>query len=192
VGSRDDGQLYAAEKGRADFTQSEPEFLISYLDRHRDWAVIVCLVGGGQEINRGEAGISAWIDALKDHFPHWEIYAPGNLLGPEYAAERALRAIAGRANLNYEPGLHLAVSMRSFRAERVSEFVHALLECERDRAREILAAAEGDIPVVVTRDLDRAKAWVRSHARGNERIGLVSILGRASVKTPRDRHSRDH
>jgi hypothetical protein len=162
------------KKGRPDFNQSEPEFLISYLDRHRDWAVIVCLVGGGQEINRGEAGISAWLDALSAHFPHWEVYAPGNLLGPEYTAERALRVLEGRTNVAYHPGLHLAVSMRSFRAERVSAFVHALLECEAERARELLAATAGKYPVVVTRDLDRAKAWVRSQARGNERVGLVA------------------
>jgi hypothetical protein len=162
------------KKGRPNFNQSEPEFLISYLDRHRDWAVIVCLVGGGQEINRGEAGISAWLDAIGAKFPHWEIYAPGNLLGPEYAAERALRALEGRANVAYDGGLHLAVSMRSFRAERVSDFVHALLECEASRARELLAAASGKYPVVVTRDLDSAKAWVRAQARGNERIGLVA------------------
>ncbi len=36
------------KKKRSGFAFSEPEFLISYLDRHRDWAVVVCLVGGGQ------------------------------------------------------------------------------------------------------------------------------------------------
>lgn len=162
------------KKGRANFTQSEPEFLISYLDRHRDWAVVVCLVGGGQEINRGEAGISAWIDAIRDHFPQWEVHAPGNMLGPEYHAQEALRSISARGNLTYDSGLHLAVSMRSFRAERVSDFVHALLECEESRAQELLAGAGGRYPIVVTRDLARAKAWVRAQARGNERIGLVA------------------
>jgi len=162
------------KKGRANFTQSEPEFLISYLDRHRDWAVIVCLVGGGQEINRGEAGISAWIEAVRDHFPHWEIYAPGNMLGPEYHAENALQSISARGNLSYDQGLHLAVSMRSFRAEKVSEFVHALLECDKSRARSLLETAADKYPIVVTRDLAQAKAWVRAKARGNERVGLVA------------------
>jgi len=162
------------KKGLPNFTQSEPEFLISYLNRHSDWAVIVCLVGGGQEINRGEAGISAWFDAVRVHFPHWEVYAPGNLLGPEYAAEEALGSIAGRTNFAYDPGLHLAVSMRSFRAERVSEFVHALLECEETRARSLLREAAEKYPIVVSRDLARAKAWTRDHARGSERVGLVA------------------
>ena len=44
------------KKKRVGFTQSEPEFLISYLDRHDDWAVVICLVGGGQEINRARLG----------------------------------------------------------------------------------------------------------------------------------------
>lgn len=162
------------KKGVDNFSSSEPEFLISYLDRHRDWAVVVCLVGGGQEINRGEAGISAWLDAVRERFPHWQVYVPANLLGPEYAAELALKALQARSNVTYDRGLHLAVSMRSFRAEQVSAFVHALLECEQERATELLRAMQEKFPIVVTRDLDRAKLWVREHARASERVGLVA------------------
>jgi hypothetical protein len=162
------------KKGLKDFASSEPEFLISYLDRHRDWAVVVCLVGGGQEINRGEAGISSWLDAVRNKFPHWQVFVPGNLLGPEYAAEAAMKALHTRADVNFDPGLHLAVSMRSFRAEHVSAFVHAVLECEEKRAMELLGALREKYPIVVTRDLDRAKGWVRDHARASERIGLVA------------------
>lgn len=162
------------KRGLQDFSSSEPEFLISYLDRHRDWAVVVCLVGGGQEINRGEAGISAWLDAVREKFPHWQTYVPANLLGPEYAAKRALEALQARSDVTYDRGLHLAISMRSFRAEHVSEFVHALLECEEERAAELLRALQNKYPIVVTRDLDRAKRWVREHARASERVGLVA------------------
>ncbi|MFO1447923.1 MAG: DUF2075 domain-containing protein [Opitutaceae bacterium] len=162
------------KKGIQDFASSEPEFLISYLDRHRDWAVVVCLVGGGQEINRGEAGISAWLDAVREKFPHWQVYVPSNLLGPEYAAAPALKALQQRANVSYERGLHLAVSMRSFRAEHVSAFVHALLEYEEERAADLLRALQEKYPIVVTRDLNRAKQWVRDHARASERVGLVA------------------
>lgn len=162
------------KKGNPNFTQSEPEYLISYLNRHPDWAVIVCLVGGGQEINRGEAGISAWLEAVRDHFPHWEIYAPGNLLGVEYAAANALKSLEGHPNLIHREGLHLATSMRSFRAERLSDFVHAVLECEADRARDLLKAIVSTYPIVITRDLGCAKAWVRQNARGTERVGLVA------------------
>jgi hypothetical protein len=59
------------KKKRPGFSMSEPEFLISYMDRHKDWAVIICLVGGGQEINTGEAGIEAWLDAVNASFPDW-------------------------------------------------------------------------------------------------------------------------
>lgn len=162
------------KKGIQDFASSEPEFLISYLDRHRDWAVVVCLVGGGQEINRGEAGISAWLDAVREKFPHWQVYVPANLLGPEYAAEAALEALQARSNVTFERGLHLAVSMRSFRAEHVSALVHAVLECEKERAGELFRALREKYPIVVTRDLDRAKRWVRDHARASERVGLVA------------------
>lgn len=162
------------KKGRPNFDQSEPEFLISYLDRHRDWAVVVCLVGGGQEINRGEAGISAWLDAAREKFAHWHVYVSANLMGPEYQAKSALALLAPRTNLNYDPGLHLSVSMRSFRAEHVSAFVHALLECEEDRARELFHAININYPIVLTRDLGRAKRWIRDHARASERVGLVA------------------
>ena len=162
------------KKGRPNFDQSEPEFLISYLDRHRDWAVVVCLVGGGQEINRGEAGISAWLDAVRENFAHWHVYVSANLMGSEYQAKAALAQLAPHANLIYDKGLHLSVSMRSFRAEHVSAFVHALLECEEERARELFRAINTSYPMVITRDLEQAKRWVRDHARASERVGLVA------------------
>src|SRR5262249_13331462 len=84
------------KKGHAGFSQSEPEFLISYLDRHPDWAVVICLVGGGQEINRGEAGISAWLHAVRERFPNWVVYISPELSDSEYAAGHALEALSGR------------------------------------------------------------------------------------------------
>ena len=170
------------KKGQPDFDSSEPEFLISYLDRHRDWAVIICLVGGGQEINRGEAGISAWFDAVREKFPHWQVYAPSALLGAEYGAARALKSLQGRHNLNLRSGLHLATSIRSFRAERVSDFVHAMLTCDLARSRELFKEVMNKYPIVITRDLDRAKAWIKSNARGSERIGIVASSAAARLK----------
>ncbi len=162
------------KKKRAGFNFSEPEFLISYLDRHDDWAVVICLVGGGQEINRGEAGISAWLDAVKSSFPCWHVYVSPELTDSEYAAGHALDSLAGRANVFKDEGLHLAVSMRSFRAENVSAFVKAMLDCEGARANEILAQISARYPIVLTRDLRKAKAWIRANARGSERYGLVA------------------
>jgi hypothetical protein len=162
------------KRGQPDFSQSEPEFLISYLDRHEDWAVVVCLVGGGQEINRGEAGISAWLDAIRERFPTWHAYISPELTDNEYAASQALAEIADKPNFQMDNALHLAVSMRSFRAENVSAFVKAVLDNESDIARSVLAKLADKYPIAVTRDLARAKQWIRDHARGSERYGLVA------------------
>lgn len=156
------------------FAQSEPEFLISFMDRHRDWAVIVCLVGGGQEINIGEAGIDAWLEAVNAKFPHWHMYISSTLNDTEYAAGKALAAVGKRKDVYLDDALHLAVSMRSFRAENVSAFVKALLDCERQQAGDALASIADRYPIVITRDLKLAKQWVRSRARGSERYGLVA------------------
>src|SRR5439155_21268284 len=124
------------KKKRSGLAHSEAEFLISYMDRHQQWAVIICLVGGGQEIHTGEAGIDAWLDAVTGSFPQWEMHISSRLTDSEYAAGRALERARQHANSHFDDSLHLAVSMRSFRAENVSAFVKALLDCEKQVARE--------------------------------------------------------
>ncbi len=160
-------------KKRPGFSQSEPEFLISCMDRHTDWAVIVCLVGGGQEINTGEAGIDAWIDAVTSQFPHWEMCISSNLMDSEYSACSLGRLPEGQ-RIVFDDALHLAVSLRSFRAENASHFVKALLDCKKDDARRAFAEIAERYPMAISRDLESAKQWVRDHARGNERYGLVA------------------
>src|SRR6266480_4642437 len=162
------------KKRRPGFPHSEPEFLISYMDRHKDWAVIICLVGGGQEINTGEAGIDAWLDAVIAAFPNWHMYISSRLTDSEYAAGRALDSVRRRHDAHLDDCLHLAVSMRSFRAENVSAFVKALLDCEKRQAREAFAKLADRYPIAVTRDLNLAKQWIRDHARGTERFGMVA------------------
>lgn len=162
------------KKGTANFNQSEPEFLISCVDRHDDWGVVVCLVGGGQEINIGEGGISEWIDALERSFPDWHIFVSSRLSDSEYAAGHALERLQARPNVIIKDELHLAVSMRSFRAENVSLLVKQLLDLERDEARRTLAQLTAKYPIVLTRDLTNAKRWLRKQARGSERYGIVA------------------
>jgi hypothetical protein len=162
------------KKKRPGFSQSEPEFLIACMDRHKDWAVIICLVGGGQEINIGEAGIDAWLNAITTSFPQWRMYISQRLTDSEYATGNALAKIQGRKEVHFDDSLHLAISMRSFRAENVSAFVKALLDCEIEQARSTFSELNGRYPVVLTRDLQRAKQWLRSQARGSERFGLVA------------------
>jgi hypothetical protein len=161
------------KKKRPGFSESEPEFLISCMDRHADWAVIVCLVGGGQEINTGEAGIDAWIDAVASRFPHWEMHISSRLTDSEYGA-RALDTLCQRQHTVLDDSLHLGVSMRSFRAENVSRFVKEMLDCNEEAARTTFAQLAARYPIAISRDLPRAKQWVRDHARGTERYGLVA------------------
>jgi hypothetical protein len=157
-----------------DFRHSEPEFLISCLDRHEDWAVIVCLVGGGQEINRGEAGITEWLDSLGRGFPLWNIHASSRLNDSEYGAGELLRRLQSQPNVVFDDTLHLAVSMRSFRAENVSLLVKEILDIEEASARGTLEQIRDRYPIVITRDLRQAKQWLRDHARGTERYGILA------------------
>jgi hypothetical protein len=162
------------KKGIDGFTQSEPEFQLAYMDRRPDWAVVVCLVGGGQEIHDGEAGIQAWIDAVRTVVPHWRVFLSPRLTDREYGAGEALVVLRDHANVTWSDDLHLAVSMRSFRAEHLSTFVKAVLDLDVELARSVHRALRTRYPLVVTRDLQRGKRWVREHARGSERYGLVA------------------
>jgi hypothetical protein len=156
------------------FDRSEPDFLISYLDRHEAWAVVVCLVGGGQEIHTGEAGIGEWLEAVRLHFPHWRVYVSPNLTDSEYAAQSALERLGLAASITWDERLHLATSMRSFRTEKMSTFVKAVLDCDIVAARSLLHEIGRRYPIAATRDLARAKDWIRGHARGSERYGLIA------------------
>lgn len=161
------------KKGRPDFRQSEPDFLISCLDRHEDWAVVVCLVGGGQEINTGEAGIAEWLDVVRTTYPHWQVHLSSQLTDSEYGAADAIAALAGRGGVHFDDDLHLSVSMRSFRAEHVSAFVKRVLDLEVEAAAALYRGFEQSFPLVMTRSVDSARRWLRRQARGSERYGIV-------------------
>ena len=163
----------ARKKGLANFPMSEGEFLIWSLDQHKDWATIVCLVGGGQEINSGEGGIGLWIQALNETFPDWQVYISDRLTDKEYAEGNVAALLAGNPNVHLEQNLHLAVSQRSYRAETLSLFVHQLLDLDVPAARATYADIRERYPIVLTRDLDKAKQWLREHARGSERYGML-------------------
>lgn len=161
------------KKNVPDFDVSEPEYLISCMDRHKDWAVILCLVGGGQEINTGEAGIGEWIEAINRKFKYWDIYISDNLKDEEYAAGNSLSIIENNEKLFIENSLHLAVSMRSFRAEKLSEFVKKVLDINIEEAKNLYNEFSDKYPLVITRDINKAKDWLRGQARGTERYGMV-------------------
>ena len=172
----------ARKKGVKNFDYSEPEFLIQTMDRHDDWAVIVCLVGGGQEINKGEAGLPEWFDALRRSFPNWDAYAAPNLDDTEYLRGRTWNELTAGVNLAIVDGLHLATSMRSFRSEKVSLLVKQILDNDIEDAQKTFTEIQKQYPIYITRDLDTAKNWVKTVSRGNERYGLFASSNAARLK----------
>lgn len=170
------------KKGKPNFNQSEPEFLISVMDRHPDWATIICLIGGGQEINTGEAGLREWFDSLKRAFPHWHVYVSTKLSDQEYMADGALYSPGELGAVTDCDALHLAVSIRSFRSEKLAAFIKALLDGDVLQARALYAEIRHVYPVVVTRDLQAAKHWLITQARGTERYGVVASSGGVRLK----------
>ena len=164
----------ARKKGVSGFNQSEPEFLISIMDRHQDWAVIVCLVGGGQEIYTGEAGIQDWFLALQHRYLDWEIYLSDKMTDSEYIGSSSSEVLLGGRPFFIETALHLGVSLRSFRSEKLSAFTKALLDNKPSEAATIYAELSQSYPIVITRNYGTAKEWVKEKARGNERYGLLA------------------
>ncbi len=161
------------KKNQPSFSFSEPEFLISCLDRHEDWAVVVCLVGGGQEINIGEAGISEWLRGIKNVFSSWEVFISPNLTDSEYAAQEIIDELKGSSVVKFNQDLHLSVSMRSFRAEKLSLFVKNLLDLNVLEARNVFSLISDKYPIFLTRNIASAKKWLKEKARGSERYGIV-------------------
>ena len=175
------GGTYGNKLKVPNFPMSEAAFLIWSLDQREDWATIVCLVGGGQEINTGEAGISEWISALNEKFPHWNIYISPKLTEPEYAEGKVNELLAGNPNVTYAESLHLGVSLRSYRAEKLSAFVHALLSFD-DSAAQLYGEIKDKYPIVLTRDMEKAKQWLHEKVRGTERTGVLVTKEAARFK----------
>lgn len=162
------------KKGVDAFNQSEPEFLIRIMDRHQDWAVIVCLVGGGQEIYNGEAGIIDWFRALQKKFRNWHIYLSDKMTDSEYVGNSSIEELLTGCSYSFKPALHLGVSLRSFRSEKLAKFVKLLLDNKPNAAAAVYSELSIHYPIVLTRDLDKAKEWIREKARGTERYGLLA------------------
>lgn len=165
-----------------DFNKSEPQFLIEVMDRHTDWCTIVCLIGGGQEINTGEAGLEEWISSLKDNFPNWNIHYSSSILESDnYLKSEESRRWLVENGIN-EVELHLAVSVRSFRSEKLSMFIHELLDAEIGESKRIYLEIEKSYPIVITRNLEKAKLWLQNQARGSERTGLLISSGAKRIR----------
>lgn len=175
------GGTYGNKLKVPNFPMSEASFLIWSLDQREDWATIICLVGGGQEIHTGEAGIAEWIQSLNTTFTHWKVYISPELTAPEYAEGKVNELLKYNQNVTYSKNLHLGVSLRSYRAEKLSAFVHALLAVDK-KAASIYAEIKERYPIVLTRDMENAKAWLHGKVRGSERTGVLITKESARYK----------
>ncbi len=175
------GGTYGNKLKVPNFPMSEAAFLIWSLDQREDWATIICLVGGGQEINTGEAGISEWIRALNEKFPYWKVYISPQLTESEYAEGKVNELLKDNPNVIYSESLHLGVSLRSYRAEKLSAFVHSLLAVD-DNAAEIYAQIKEKYPIILTRDMEKARRWLHEKVRGTERTGVLITKESARYK----------
>ena len=169
------------KKGQTALEGSEPGFLLSVMDRRPDWCVVVCLIGEGQEINRGEAGIAEWLNALQAGLPHWQLFLPPHLMAEGGAIDGAMRWHLAHRGAVADAGLHLAVSVRSFRAEGLSAFVAALLAEDAGAASTLLKDLD-QFPVCYTRNLAAARQWLRTQRRAGERAGLLASSNALRLK----------
>lgn len=175
-------KFMATKKGVSPFPYSEPEFLISTMDRHQDWAVIICLVGGGQEINTGEAGLPEWFDSLRRSFPDWDVYITPQLNDDEYRRGRSWHSMMEGLHTFEKEKLHLATSVRSFRTPDLAAFVKAVLDADSEEAYDLYQRIQDKYPIVITRDLGKAKTWVRNRCQGTTRYGLLASSGALRLK----------
>lgn len=161
---------------------SEPEMVLKIMDRHADWAAVIALVGGGQEIHDGEAGLGEWGRALSK-YPHWQV-----LVSPE--ALRGGESVGGAPLFHSsdiprtvieESALHLDVCIRSHQATELAAWVNCVLRGDAATAAQ-LAANFQQFPVVLSRDLGQTKAWLRQHTRGERRCGLVASSGATRLR----------
>jgi hypothetical protein len=153
---------------------SEPALLLSILDR-QPWATLIALVGGGQEINRGEAGLAEWGHALAEKFRHWSVAVSAQAMSGGYGAGAKLfeDGIGDGLDVEVQPNLHLDNPTRQFRGRTIANWTEALLRGDAGECRRILGE-NPDYPIRMTRTLSAAKAWLGSIARGTERYGCIA------------------
>ena len=158
--------------------KSEPGILMDTLDRHGDWAVLVCLVGGGQEIHDGEIGMPGWFSAIRDDFSHWNVYLSDKIMGHQQMKSKRLDEHLEGLSYKTDNAMHLDKTLRSFRNPHVSKFVNYLMDeaesPDRELAKTLIGDFDRDYPIRITRNIETAKKWVRTMARGTERYGIIA------------------
>ena len=168
------------KKGLDTFESSEPRFLIEVMDRHKNWCTIICLIGGGQEINTGEAGLEEWINSLKGHFKNWNVYLSNSIIEDKnYLKDDTLKEwLNTNSNSYIDKNLHLSVSVRSFRSEKLSDFIHSILDVDTTKSKSLYSEfLKNDYPIFLTRNFEKAKEWLKEKSIGSERTGVVASSG---------------
>ena len=162
---------------KTDDERAEPEVVLSIMNRHQ-WSVVVALVGGGQEIHTGEAGLAEWGRTLRDKFPGWRIAVSPEALegGTSVAGLKLFEGSRPDSIISEDHALHLDTTRRSFRAQQVTEWVEAVLRGDATTAANI-AQTLTEFPLVLTRSLETARKWLRGRTLGLRRCGLVASSG---------------
>jgi hypothetical protein len=174
-------RAWNAEHSKRKFDRdfSEAEMLFRIMNRNSGWAVIVALIGSGQEINTGEAGLAEWGKTIRDKFPNWKIYVSPELKEGKSSIANYKLFEEAPTNLSITElsALHLKVSIRSYKAEKLSEWVVALLDDNPLRSKQILQNHLTEYPIFLTRNLETARQFLRNKNRGHRRSGLIASSG---------------
>ena len=156
---------------------SEPAMILEIMDRHKDWATIVALVGAGQEIHEGEAGLSEWGRAIAK-YPHWRVLvSPVALKGGDGIESSVLfDNIASPNEILEADALHLNVCVRSHQAVNLAKWVNYVINGDENAAANLSRTFE-QFPIVLCRDLSKTKRWLLTNTRGERRCGLIASSG---------------
>jgi hypothetical protein len=171
-------------KRKFDRNFSEAEMLFDIMNRNEGWAVIIALIGSGQEINTGEAGLAEWGKTINDKFSNWKIYISPELKegSSTIANYKLFETAPSNLSITENSDLHLKVSIRSYKAEKLSEWVAAILEDEPLKAKELFQNHLKDYPIWLTRNIETARFFLRNKNRGHRRTGLVASSGARRLK----------
>ena len=158
--------------------KSEAEIIFEIMNRHNDWAVIIALIGNGQEINTGEAGISEWGRVLKEKYSNWQVHISPELLFVDAKSNNSLfDERTDDLDIQTNHSLHLSVSQRSFKANNLNEWVNAVIDNDSFNAHKLYSLIHPNFNIYITRNLNSAKDWLKKQKQGNKRIGLVASSG---------------
>lgn len=161
---------------------SEPSLLFRIMDRHNDWAVMICLVGLGQDIHDGEVGINEWFRCGIEEYTDWEMYYSKGMFSQIEDRSIDKDKIEKCPRCHESGALHLKTSIRSFRADRQSLFIDYLLDNKPEQAEDVLKRISSKYPVFVTRNIKAAKEWVKKQVRGSQRCGVMACSSAQRLK----------